>query len=130
MNTKTTTSSALLDAMNAAIDALTDERADETFKADAVDLLRVEVGKLTAPPVPGTRVNSGGSAFPLAIETSDGVDTLVHTNLGMTKREYFAAHAPDVPADFPWAEGETDLEQLLVRWRLHYADAMLKALES
>lgn len=62
----------------------------------------------------------------------------------LTKREYFAAHAPDVPAMFlfkkvlaivdagggqkreEW-QPEPDLARI-VRWRLHYADQMLAAL--
>jgi hypothetical protein len=64
---------------------------------------------------------------------------------GMSLRAYFAAHAPEVPGDFVrmdvpcsrdmgggrMASGtrfETHLEWI-VRWRLAYADAMLKALK-
>lgn len=37
---------------------------------------------------------TGGSAFPLVAETSDGVNGIqVHVNCGMTLLDYFAAHA-------------------------------------
>lgn len=44
---------------------------------------------------------------------------------GMTLRQYFAANAPEVPDDFAWKNGETDLVQRIARWRWQYADLML-----
>ena len=40
-------------------------------------------------------------------------------------RDYFAAHAPDVPNSFQ--PEELDQERRLINWRWHYADEMLKA---
>lgn len=63
--------------------------------------------------------NNGGPAFPAKIGNC--------YYYGMTLRDYFAAHAPDVPSDFEWANTETDSWQRMTRWRYHYADCMLKA---
>jgi hypothetical protein len=49
---------------------------------------------------------------------------------GMSLRDYFAAHAPEVPDDFAWSNGETDLIQRMIRWRYYYADAMLESRQS
>lgn len=81
--------------------------------------------------------NTGGPAFP-AFDRPNAVG-----RDGMTLRDYFAAHAPDVPITFErkafkkavqtaydtnevLTVMETDAERL-VRWRFHYADDMLKA---
>jgi len=51
---------------------------------------------------------------------------------GIDLRDYFAAHAPDVPDSFTRLRNvhrevsETDLEHM-IRWRYAYADAMMKA---
>lgn len=45
---------------------------------------------------------------------------------GLTKREYFAAHAPEMPAWFNNKYPEIDGIDRLVAWRYAYADAMLK----
>lgn len=56
-----------------------------------------------------------------------------HPRLGMTLRDYFAAHAPDMPQDDkPWGEWDVhftpeDRFEKLVAWRYAYADAMLAA---
>lgn len=69
---------------------------------------------------------------------------------GMDLRDYFAAHAPDVPSDFPYLAYKTVMKKehvlppgrireytvevpdeseshRIVRWRFAYADAMIKA---
>ena len=67
-------------------------------------------------------INDGGPAFPHVLRNEyDSAEK------GMTLRDYFAAHAPDVPDDFGWATGETDSWQRRTRWNYHYADAMLRA---
>jgi hypothetical protein len=43
---------------------------------------------------------------------------------GMSLRDYFAAHAPDVPAFYPRREGEK-IAQTFARWSFDYAAAML-----
>lgn len=80
-----------------------------------------------------TYKNQGGSAFPVpAISQNSGTgETTVHqSDGGMTLRDWFATHAPAVPDDFEWEDGETDLYQRLVRWNWHYADMMIKAREA
>lgn len=83
-----------------------------------------------------TEKNTGGPAFPPMHDP----DT--HQS-GMTLRDYFAAHAPSVPNDFDIkcieAVGQTGVDKFevirakerdaeqLVRWRWHYADAMIRA---
>jgi len=47
---------------------------------------------------------------------------------GMSKRQYFAAHAPEVPG---WFEGHPPLSQetrkeIFFEWRFYYADEMLR----
>jgi hypothetical protein len=66
-------------------------------------------------------------------------------NLGLTVRQYFAAHAPEVPADYEWKEvprltsgsngiGTTvrrmreSATERMVRWRKHYADLMVSTM--
>ncbi|HDR9134415.1 hypothetical protein [Burkholderia vietnamiensis] len=70
-------------------------------------------------------IKDGGPAFPCHTNPRPG--TLNEAPQGMTLRDYFAAHAPDVPDDFDWAAGETDSWQRRARWSFHYADAMLRA---
>lgn len=80
----------------------------------------------------------GGPAFPVEIRnTTDEAfigclgeevkpkSFAIYT--GVSVRDYFAAHAPAVPNDFGWADGETDLVQRMTRWRYAYADSMLAA---
>lgn len=49
-------------------------------------------------------------------------------NPGMSHRDYFAAHAPDVPDG--WWKGDYTRHdndvQRLVQWKYHYADKMIK----
>lgn len=77
-------------------------------------------------------INDGGPAFP-SPAVYDPSREQVHAasaygaDPGMTLRDYFAAHAPEVPADFDWANMECNIVERLVRWKWHYADAMLKA---
>ena len=83
----------------------------------------------------------GGPAFPVP-----GLQEDAQFN-GISLRAYFAAHAPEVPGDFERRTVEVVVDDLfgpvrkrverapetrlqqLVRWRLAYADAMLKALK-
>ena len=65
----------------------------------------------------------GGPAFPQTFML-EGDE--VHC-FGISIRDYFAAHAPAVPDDFGWADGETDCYQRTIRWGWFYADAMLEA---
>jgi hypothetical protein len=44
---------------------------------------------------------------------------------GLTKREYFAAHAPDMPEGFNSRHPELNQMARMVAWRYAYADAML-----
>ncbi|MBR8344193.1 hypothetical protein [Burkholderia ambifaria] len=76
-----------------------------------------------------TTKSTGGPAFPSTTKTytADNGDTMHQGASGMTLRDYFAAHAPEVPDDFDWAAGETDSWQRRARWNFHYADAMLRA---
>ena len=46
--------------------------------------------------------------------------------IGMTLRDYFAAHAPAIHAEFVAPEG-TSLAEAEALWRFEYASAMLKA---
>lgn len=95
--------------------------------------------------------NDGGPAFPVAYEhslTQGG--TRSQEWGGMSLRDYFAAHAPEIPQWFerkitrsvvvkesmkdghPWfspetvVTGEADMDWL-IRWRYTFADAMIKA---
>jgi len=70
-----------------------------------------------------TMSNKDTFAFPTPASEYAGHGTA----FGMTLRDYFAAHAPAVPNDFGWADGETDLVQRMTRWRYAYADSMLAA---
>lgn len=94
-----------------------------------------------------SKINDGGPAFPLqepqalhakaaaAIEgimdsnERDRLYTLARAAAvgGMSLRDFFATHAPAVPEDFGWIDGETDCVQRIVRWNWCYANAMLAA---
>ncbi|KVP77502.1 hypothetical protein WJ92_02675 [Burkholderia ubonensis] len=107
-------------------------------------------------------INDGGPAFPIndhqfvhrvgaaAVEgiTDSAERDRIYTeataraSAGMSLRDYFAAHAPAVPADFkaimvPSLESggrltravkrpESETERI-IRWRWHYADMVLRA---
>lgn len=111
-----------------------------------------------------SEIDNGGPAFPMpsaifktafdAIKESvplekqeQAGEALAASAIGMTLRDYFAAHAPEVPEGFEWAY-ETKIVNLgigidgigrgprevkessasrIIRWRWHYADAMLEA---
>lgn len=69
---------------------------------------------------------TGGSAFPLStVRYEDG--------LGMTLRDYFAAHAPECPdtwlSRYPMERGWRGEARAISDWRFEYADEMLKARE-
>lgn len=88
-------------------------------------------------------IKDGGPAFPCVIDSYN--DVPAHNEQGMTLRDYFAAHAPEVPAwfkidGFPKMAGcsveatrlyELELdayaERRAIAWPWHYADAMLAA---
>lgn len=59
--------------------------------------------------------DTGGPAFPQQDDATGSA--------GMTLRDYFAAHAPEPPAE--WRGGDRRLLDVIV-WRYWYADAMLK----
>ncbi len=92
--------------------------------------------------------NTGGPAFP-APEAGMEHFSSPSAYMGMTLRDYFAAHAPEVPLEFdraftekvaqiginkdgvvygPRKVFENDFERM-IRWRWNYADSMLKARE-
>ena len=74
----------------------------------------------------------GGQAFPRAKTTSP--NSLVDDgSSGMTLRDYFMAHCPDLPGwyrnkinphrhDY---DSEVDYEHVFFSWRTYYADAMI-----
>lgn len=67
-------------------------------------------------------IDDGGPAFPH--------ESSPMTHMGMTLRDYFAAHAPEPPGDFMRTNAELyDSLAWRVRWRWAYADAMLRARE-
>ncbi len=66
----------------------------------------------------------GGAAFP----TSQGLDCPNEMGGGLTVRQYFAAHAPEVPPaiDFPFLKDQLESENWrCIRWRWAYADMMI-----
>lgn len=93
------------------------------------------------------KIDDGGNAFPYLESDSNGQ---YRHHYGMTMRDYFMAHAPNVPDSF---ERKSELKEVqvpapevgkgyvkwgttkwveddlahLVRWRTTYADAMLAA---
>jgi len=86
--------------------------------------------------------NDGGAAFPYVVQAADG--TPAYEAPGMSLRDYFAAHMPDLFAEWnfhqraeaigvtpdEWAKdpiGNAARFETLVRYR--YADAMLSARE-
>jgi hypothetical protein len=70
---------------------------------------------------------NGGPAFPQQTNTRREVDGFIvrEREEGMSLRDYFAIHAPEVPDDFGWAEGEACTWDRCVRWNYFYADIML-----
>lgn len=73
-----------------------------------------------------------------AMPFEGGANNGIQPSSGMTKREYFAAHAPDMPDEWlmlrEQQEGPNNVfERLecrvsaLVAWRWHYADMMLES---
>jgi hypothetical protein len=59
--------------------------------------------------------NDGGPTFPVQSATNDGV----------TLRDYFAAKAPEPPAQ--WWDNSPFVDEIegIICWRWYYADAML-----
>lgn len=90
--------------------------------------------------------NDGGSAFPKPAHGEPGYYSYVSGQPGMTLRDWFAGHAPELPYDFGhtvrpdldnyrdrFEEYERDMAQWLTDrlalWAYAYADAMLAARE-
>ncbi len=73
-------------------------------------------------------INDGGPAFPAQpiMKIPGGVETIAAQG-GMTLRAYFAAHAPEPPAN--WRGGDRKMSDLIA-WRWYYADAMLEEMEA
>jgi hypothetical protein len=69
--------------------------------------------------------DDGGSAFPLAFETSDGYSTKVHANKGMSLRDHFAGQALMGLAAFDRPMGGDNRPEHFARWSYALADAML-----
>lgn len=78
-------------------------------------------------------INDGGPAFPTENAMQTGPSSCRYE--GMTMRDYFAAHAPEVPAFFLPADLEdarrnSEKQKILAarffQWRWFYADMMLK----
>lgn len=72
------------------------------------------------------KTNNGGPAFPVPLHPGQSYQGHAPCD-GMTLRDFFATHAPAVPEDFGWIDGESDCVQRIVRWNWCYADAMLAA---
>ena len=82
--------------------------------------------------------DNGGPAFPSASEYDHG-DRIFERTSGMSLRDYFAAHAPEMPAAFRdiwvplnlgtnWLEVELmppDEIRMRIAWRWDYADQMI-----
>ena len=73
--------------------------------------------------------DNGGSAFPMYLEYPNGNET----HYGLTKREYFAAHAPvtlqdacDFIVDHNKNKSAKNTMFILAQMRLAYADAMIE----
>jgi hypothetical protein len=77
--------------------------------------------------------DDGGPAFPVkgyAADASGAFCGEVVNAEGLSLRDYFAAHAPEVPGGFMRnvvSESFEDDIAWRVRWAFTYADAMLKA---
>ena len=69
--------------------------------------------------------DNGGPAFPQGYDYINDIPLVSPT--GMSLRDYFAAHAPDVPAW--WRAAPLDAVANMTAWRWAYADAMLEARE-
>ena len=99
-------------------------------------------------------INTGGTAFPVTTRTSTGYSEGYHdpyinpdapsqTYKGMTLRDYFAAHAPEMPKEFGETirrieknkdlyneKGRVEHSELIAMWSYYHADAMLKEKEN
>lgn len=90
-------------------------------------------------------IPDGGPAFPVGGFPGDTFFKPVPPHAGMTLRDYFAAHAPSLPAKLGvLAEEAADIEspdkthgekcavllEIAAEWRYRYADAMLAARSS
>lgn len=70
-------------------------------------------------------MNGTDPAFPTNEKGAEGEHYCSY--LGMSLRDYLAAHAPEQPKE--WHGGE-QTKDAVVAWRWSYADAMLKARNS
>jgi len=79
-----------------------------------------------------SKINDGGAAFPQTMVTSinlrdDGTATVEKEIVGgLTKREWFATHAPEPPPQW-WAHGAKTCAGYAM-WNRQYADAMVAEL--
>ncbi len=78
-------------------------------------------------------INHGGPAFPVPmIQHQGGYENV--PDAGMSRRDYFAAHAPAMPAGWTGGEQYDTIGRLradhalhaAVEWRWYYADQMIK----
>jgi hypothetical protein len=85
------------------------------------------------------KIKDGGPAFPTVVTNTSRVEIIglegevigprqIAEYNGMTKREYFAAHAPFSIDDAVALHGDRDILKKLVQIRIEYADRMLAAL--
>lgn len=72
-------------------------------------------------------INTGGPAFPQARFNYFQGEWRCTFDLGMSLRDYLAAHAPSMPPGFMNETPETSYEKRFFKWRWYYADQMLKA---
>lgn len=69
------------------------------------------------------KINDGGPVHPT--QQLAGTYATSPLKVGMTLREYFATHAPEIPSWF-LAINAVDLEENFFKWRWYYADQMIK----
>jgi len=63
-------------------------------------------------------MDDSGQAFPVPIST-------LKEERGMTIRNYYMAHAPEMPEWFKEWRNHYTIERAYFDWRLYYADALL-----
>jgi hypothetical protein len=69
-----------------------------------------------------TTKNDGEPAFPF----KDIYQGVHGHHQGMSLRDYFAAHAPEIPSYMVVADSEEEYPESIARWNYIYADAMIK----
>lgn len=77
-------------------------------------------------------MNGDDPAFPLTLTESGGKSITDYDQYGLSKREWFAAHAPPYPFAMPgMMVGRDTMESLaatLVEWNRAWADALIAEL--